>query len=217
MLPCWLSHMMLLLAASHHLNLVSKKRDAVWWHLVSDSKVKSAICYSVIPGIHCLITEFSRNLKQKVVFLSFFSQCCDIFWHLLLMCLSVDSRDWWHWICLLLQRIVVVLSCVFVALQFVAVWPHGCVRQPSRLRPRDLDCVQGQQPEPGGPTVHAAQLVPRVTQCPSSVCLSVRRSNIYMTLSSRVLIFVSSFVVRDTCVALCLRAPATVILFSYLF
>lgn len=96
-----------------------------------------------------------------------------------------------------------------MALQFVAVWPHGCIRQPSWLRPRDSDRVQGQQPEPGGPTVHTAQLVPRVTEWPSRFCLSVQHLH-DTDITSLTQFLLNIFVVRDiACLALCLQPSAT--------
>ena len=49
-----------------------------------------------------------------------------------------------------------------LSLQPVPVRPHGCVRQPARLRPRNSDCLQSQQPQPGRQAIHTAQLVSRV-------------------------------------------------------
>lgn len=46
--------------------------------------------------------------------------------------------------------------------QPILVWTHGSLREPARVRARDADRVQGLQPEPDGPAVHAAQLVSRV-------------------------------------------------------
>ncbi|XP_054641016.1 protein cereblon isoform X3 [Dunckerocampus dactyliophorus] len=46
--------------------------------------------------------------------------------------------------------------------RFVPVRSHGRLCQPSRLRPRDADRLQGQQPQPSRQAVHAPQLVSRV-------------------------------------------------------
>lgn len=107
------------------------------------------------------------------------------------------------------------LNCVFVAslaLQFVSVRPHGCVRQSSRLRPRNFDRLQGQQPEPCRPTLHTAQLVSRVTvwhiRPQASLFLKWRNNtnkwhnaNITKVWSNLTLFYI----LRDTaCLALCL-------------